>query len=237
MDKLIKIQKAFLFPLLCFLSYGTAELPLFTPPASWNYVHPSKSSEYVLVSFKGKGLGPVHPTINLATEETEASLKDYVKAVKAIHLKTPGTKWRDLGPFHMKAGQGELTEISSKTPVGEVKVLQAIFTQNKTAYILTCSLLKKEFLELQKEVLTSFQSFSLEENLYTALSTEEKRTALHEIFTLLETPISEQASSKHKKNQSEFLQNQIQEKFPEMGGYWQVLAMKEGIAKILSQAN
>lgn len=227
----------FLCIFVLLLSYVVGNpIPIFSPPASWQYVHPKKPTEYILASFVGNGSGSFHPSINLAIEETELSLKDYVKAVKAVHTREPNTKWRDLGPFSMKAGQGRLTEISSQNPGGEIKVLQAIFVKDNIAYILTCSMLKKEFPEIQKDVLNSLQSLFLSENIYSALGDNTKETNLREFFAKIDSDLSNDNSLKSKQKQWELLQSQIPEKYSEMGGYWHVLAMKEGLARIMKDA-
>lgn len=218
---------------LCYISVYSSPIPLFVPPPSWQYAEPKNGSSYIQASFFGRGSTQFRPSINLSMEEIDISLKEYVKAVKEIHLKEPNTTWRDLGKFTMQGGVGRLTEIVTKHPFGEVKVLQAILVEGKMAYILTASALKNEDPGIQKELLKSLQSLVLEENLFSALKSESKREKLKEIYSALGSFPQNSEPLKAKQIQWELLQKQIEDQYPEMGGHWQVLALKEGLGKIM----
>lgn len=210
------------------------KIPLFNPPPGWQCALPKNHSPYVRVGFIGNGSTQFHPSINLASEEVDISQKEYVKAVKEIHLAEPGTKWRDLGKFSMNAGVGILTEISSTSVWGEVKMLQAILVQKKTAYILTAAVLKKDYPGLQKEILKSLQSFSLHPTLIAALPSEQLQDQFKQIFSTLGIFTEEGDVSHLQKSQWEQYQKQVTELYPEMGSHWQFLALREGHTKIYS---
>ena len=209
--------------------------PLFMPPSSWEVAQTKKPSSYVLVSFVSKDGNTFRPSMNLSTEEVDVTLKEYVKAVKEINVKEPNTSWRDLGTIDMKAGQGRLAEISSKTPHGEVKTLQAFFINKKTAYILTAASLKKEMPALQELILTAFRSFSFEDSLSGALKSEKQQSRMKEMFSGLGSFSSESDLSLERQKKWDRLQRDIPTEFPEMGGYWHFLALKEGLSKINAQ--
>lgn len=213
-----------------------AKIPLFTPPSGWVCARPQKLSPHVQIGFITKGSYQFHPSINLAIEDvSHISLKEYVKAVKEIHLSEKNTTWRDLGKFSMKAGTGRLTEITSNSPWGEVKMLQAILVENSKAYILTAAVLKKEYLEFQKEILQSLQSLTLLPNLPSALASKEKQKEFEEIVQKLGQYLPEEDIVLKQKKEWEELQKTVSEKFPEMGGHWHFLVLQEGYAKIYSR--
>lgn len=207
-------------------------IPLFTPPPSWHLAQTKNPSSYVKVSFAANEGASFRPSMNLATEEVDVSLKEYVKAVKEINLKEPNTTWRDLGKFEMKAGTGRLSEISAKTPHGEVKTLQAFLVHERTAYILTATTLKKDLSSLQEKILASFRSFSLEDSLFEAIKDQERQQKIKRLFVGLGDFPPEADVSLGKQKQWEMLQRDVVDEFPEMGGYWHFLTLKEGLSKI-----
>lgn len=207
-------------------------IPLFTPPPKWQYAQPKNPSEYVQISFVSEGSAQFRPSINLALEETDVSLKEYVKAVKEIHLQDPQTKWRDLGKFTMKGGIGRLTEMTTQMPVGEVKILQAILIHEKIAYILTITALKKDYPNRRQEMLQALQSLSIYDNLFAALSDPTKQAKIKDFFATLGIFSPNENFYHAKQKQWELLQKEVLEGCSEMGGHWHYLALKEGLSKI-----
>jgi hypothetical protein len=184
------------------------------------------------VGFIGNGSTQFHPSINLATEEVDISHKEYVKAVKEIHLAEPGTTWRDLGKFSMNAGIGTLTEISSTSAWGEVKMLQAILVKGKIAYILTAAVLKKDYPGMQQEILKSLQSLSLHPNLIAAIPSDNQQVKFNQIFSSLGKFATDEDISRLQKSQWEQFQKEVGELSQEIGSHWQFLALQEGYTKI-----
>ncbi len=220
---------------LFFFAYTFAwpePIALFIPPPAWQGAQPKKPSDFVQICFVSKESFSFRPSINLATEEIDVSLKDYVKAVKEIHSKEPGTKWRDLGKFSMKGGMGRLTEMTSQTPFGDTKILQAILVKENTAYLLTASALKKDFPSLQKEILASLGSLSLHESLFAAIPDAIKQAKIADFFASLGSCNTEENPLIAKQKQLKSLVDTIVEGCPEMGSHWQFLALKEGVSKI-----
>lgn len=205
--------------------------PLFTPPEGWQCARPRNASPYVQVGYVGKGTTAFHPSINLATEEIDVPLKEYLKAVKEVHLRERNTTWRDLGKFNMQAGEGRLTEITSNGMWGEVKTYQAIYVEGTTAYILTAALQKKDISTLQKEIFQAFRSFSLLPDLTTPLS-DGRKDHYAELLIPLGQFTPEEPTASQQKRQWDKFQKAITNDFPEMGSHWQFLALQEGYAKI-----
>ncbi len=204
-----------------------ASIGLFTPPTSWQAVKSKDTSEHVQVGFVGKGSSEYRPSLSLATEVVDCTLKEYIKSVKAIHLEDPANQWHDLGNIQMKAGKGRLVKISSGSPWGDLAILQAIFVQDKTAYILTAGALKDDLALLQKEILDAFRSFDIQPDLFASIDDEALRSKLKATFENL----GKQASESEWAN----LQTLIEQETSQLGSYWQYLALKSGYTKIHKQ--
>ncbi len=224
----MKLALIFL-PLACW-----ANICIFTPPSTWQAVKPKELSEHVQIGFIGKGSTEFHPSINLAAEEVDCNLKEYVKAVKAIHKSQPGTTWRDLGTIEMKAGKGRLAEIVVKNAWGEVHMLQALFVSNGLAYILTSAVIKNDFMKLKNELIASMRSLQITDTLASAI--QEK--AVQEKFSSLFASLGQFSSEENKKAEQETQWNALQEfvtsQTESLGGYWQYLTLKEAHAKIFA---
>jgi hypothetical protein len=219
---------SFLFPLLCWAN----SICMFTPPKGWEAAQPKDLSEHVQIGFVGKGSTEFRPSINLATEEIDCTLKEYVKAVKEIHLSQPKTKWKNLGKIEMKSGPGVLTEIISPSPFGNVHMLQALFVHESRAYILTAAVLKQDFVPLQKELLQSLASLEMSNDLISVVRQEELKLQFQTLFTSLGQFATPENREIEQADQWKSLQQFVMKKGDEMGGYWQFLALKEGYLKI-----
>ena len=212
----------------CLLSAEKNPIPLFDPPSDWECALADKLSPCVQIGFLGKGSTAFRPSINLAIEEVDVGLKQYVKAVKEIHLAQTGTTWRDLGKFKTRSGEGRLTEIGSTTPLGPIKMLQMILVSNNNAYILTGASTKDDFLRFQEPFIKAFQSLRLTENLFSPLPVE-KKAKFETFFSKLGESI---ANDSQREAEWSDLQRLVIQEAPEMGTYWQFLVWKSGREKI-----
>ena len=80
---------------LTLLNFASAKHCTFIPPTGWEIAQLKNPSPHVKIGFIGKGTGEFRPSINLAEEEVDVPLKEYVKAVKELQLADPTAKWRD----------------------------------------------------------------------------------------------------------------------------------------------
>jgi len=208
-----------------------ALIPYFTPPAGWECAKPQNTSSYVQIGFIGKGSSEFRPSINFATEEVDVSLAKYVKSVKKIHCEEPETSWRDLGKFMMQAGEGRLTEITTPSPWGEVKILQALFVKDSTAYIITGASLKKESIQFQSDFINTFRSLSLTPDLFSPLPSK-KKDEFQKLFSKWENVLSADQKEKDWLNLQKIAAN-----CPEMGSHWHFLVLQEGHKKIFQKEN
>lgn len=212
----------FSFTLLSALLFSE-EIALFSPPPKWECAAPSKDlSSSVCIGFLGSGKNPYfRPSLNLASEEVDLSLKEYVQAVKKLHQTDPLLQIRDLGSSSCKMGPSHLLELTSKTPYGEVRILQFICLYQKKAYVLTGALLKEESVSFYSDLLKSFHSLCVVEDLISPLSKEEK--------ILLEEKVQglKKCAKKEQKKARESFDHFIAQAFKEQGAYWQILMLKK----------
>lgn len=212
-------MRFFLCILPCWL---IADLCYFIPPKGWEAAQLKNPSAYVQVGFIGKGSTDFRPCINLATEEVDVSLSEYVKAVK--ELQSPDAKWRDLGKLPMAGGPGRLVEMQGNSPWGEVKLLQAFFVKDNMAYILTAAVLKPDFADVHAQLLQAFRSLTVIEDLFSPVQDAKKKADLKNTFAHLSET-----------KDLEGLQKQI-ETLSDLGGYWQFLAAQEAKERLSKTA-
>jgi hypothetical protein len=213
-----------LFALL--LSTGHARQCYFTPPTGWEIAQLKNPSPHVKIGFIGIGSTPFRPSINLASESVDVSLKEYVQAVKKIQMEDPTVQWRDLGKLSMKGGLGRLIEMTNSSPFGQIKILQAFLLKGDTVYILTAALLKEELAQFQTDLLKSFQSMTLIDDLSSLIDDPQDRNAFQTLYSSLGSSDEDW----------ETLQKQVKS-LTHMGPYWQFLALQKGHSKIYNQGN
>lgn len=134
----------------------------FDPPKKWQCITdkdglPAK----VEAVYMGNGAHGFNPSINIAMEETNLPLADYVKMAQGYHEKQPHTKCLLLGSCNCRAGSMELLQIEQITSWGEVRFLQAAFVKDKMAYVVTATCLEKDYDEYYQKFLQSLQTFNL----------------------------------------------------------------------------
>jgi hypothetical protein len=218
----------------------------FIPPENWDIADPRTLSPKVKMAFlKNNGKG-FCPSINLAIEETDVSLTDYLKAVKAIHEQDRNNHWRSLGKVRTAAGLAQLTEIDSTTEWGLVRILQLVLIKDKHAYVLTAAALKEEMSNYYKDIQSAFRSFTLSNDLLSNIPQLERREMLKqkqmELFIAAEKHIQ---STAPKKNLFEdpFFQEQhwtpfqktVLNHFGDMGAFWQVLILRNAHDKLFQK--
>ncbi len=208
-------------------------IPYFIPPDGWECVHPQQLDSYIQIAFLGKGQSDLRPSLNLAVEEIDIPLNKYIKAVREIHETEMKVAWRDLGPFTFKSGKGRLAEITSATPLGEIKMLQGIFVQEGHAYILTGAVLKEDFSAWQNSLLNALHSLSIVPDLFTAIADPAQRSNLQEIFRSFD----QATTNEERQSRWSSLQKTILADYGSMGAHWQLLILKEGRMRIFNEKN
>lgn len=217
----------------------------FVPPENWDIADPRSLSPKVKIAFlknSGKGFSP---SINLAIEDTDVSLADYLKAVKAIHEQDRNNRWRSLGKVRTASGLAQLTEIDSTSEWGPVRILQLILIKDKRAYVLTAAALKEEMSNYYKDIQSSFRSLTLSNDLLGNIQQLERREMLKqkqaELFTTAEEYVHSLAAKKNLLEDQVFqekywtpFQKIVLENFGDMGAFWQILVLRNAHDQLLS---
>lgn len=141
-------------------SLGTVRL---VPPPGWQMADTKTLPKNVRLMVVGKGKGQFPPSINLATENYNGTLKDYLKLVKSINA-AKGVEWKDLGKIQTEAGEGSLSQIDTKLQWGDVKMLHTILVRKGVVYIVTVAALKEEFPSLYQPFFNSMRSLTIDED-------------------------------------------------------------------------
>lgn len=112
----------------------------------------------------GESKGKFTPSINLATEETEQSIAEYIESAKHYHESEPNTQVTKLGFIPTKAGKAQLLQIDRKSDFGVIRFLQAALIDESIAYVITATCLKDEFPSFCKRFFDSIKSFEIEKD-------------------------------------------------------------------------
>jgi len=217
----------------------------FIPPENWDIADPRSLSPKVKIAFlknNGKGFSP---SINLAVEDTDVSLADYLKAVKAIHEQDRNNHWRSLGKVRTASGLAQLTEIDSTSEWGPVRILQLILMKDKRAYVLTAAALKEEMSNYYKDIQSSFRSLTLSNDLLGNIQQLERRDMLRqkqaELLIAAEEYIHSADAKKNLLEDQAFqeqhwlpFQKIVLENFGDMGAFWQILILRNAHDQLLS---
>jgi hypothetical protein len=131
----------------------------FQSPEGWFLADPKSLPSHVKMMVVGKGSHEFPPSINLAFDEFNGTLKDYLKLVEAIN-KRLGADSKDLGMIQTLAGEARLLQIDSKNAWGLERQMQIIIVKNGQAFILTASALKDEFSKFYPQFFKSLKSLN-----------------------------------------------------------------------------
>ncbi len=206
---------------------STALTALFTPPKEWHKNPTTASTSRVKTSFSIKTKKEFCPSINLIEEKVSSSIDKYIKTIQKIYESDAETRFRRLGTLKTKAGIAHLISLDMENSLGKIRVLQSIFLQEGTAYILTGAVLQEDFGLYQKDLIDSFKSFYLTPHLCDYVKNEEQqKILLTQISNLL-------SSSQH----WETFKRVINQDFKEEGPYWQSLILEELEKKLPKSQN
>ncbi len=218
--------------LLCCL-FGTLqakEYAYFIPPQEWDVIYDAPSP-LVKITFVGKAKKNCRPLINLATEEVDISLKEYVTIVKKKCEQDPHKQWQDLGKFSTQAGEGKLTKIIEKKGGNSLCRLQLILLKNGTIYVLTTNCLEEQFAEFSAQFYASLKSFTITSDLVEAASQGEAKEKLKVLCSqlLTTTKISADlfADKEFQKQHWQPFTKIILNNYSEMGNYWKILLLQD----------
>lgn len=184
--------KRFFLLIFSSLVLQASETCFFIPPQGWEFANPEMLAPRVHVCFLGKSSKGLSPSVNLATEPVHLSLDAYIEEVRKIHAADPNSRWRDLGKFNTRLGNGRLTELESTTEMGIARLVQLIVIKDRVAYILTASALKEEFSKYYKTFDQVLRSLQFTSNLIESLPSQSQRLALQQLVQTIESNFSNQ---------------------------------------------
>jgi hypothetical protein len=214
-------------------SFPADNVCFFRPPDGWVAADPSVLSPLVKMGFIGppSQLG-FCPSLNLAEEKVNCSLKVYLEAVKKIHTSNRHKEWSYLGSFTTLAGEGALTQIDMTSQSGPMRLLQLILIKENTAYILTGACLKKEYLQQLSTFRNAFHSLDIATDLFTAVKDEKKRKDAKCLYSAAENAVRDQKAFSTEMPAWQDFQNFMIEEFAELGPYWQALAIADAYRRL-----
>jgi hypothetical protein len=211
-----------LFLFVCSLGFAK-EISFFLPPDGWTPAPRDALAPLVKVGFLEPRRFGFRSSLNLAEEDVDCNLKEYLEAVKAIHAANRHQQWTYLGEFQTKAGTAALTQLDTTTSWGAVRMLQLIFVQNAKAYILTAASSQNQFPKLLKIFKEALGSFSITEDLLSVIRDDKKRTHLCDLQTAAQNGQTEDCFEQFQKD--------VLKNFKDLGAYWQALVIAETIEK------
>lgn len=205
-----------IFLAYCFNCFSS--ICYFAPPNDWKCSDPKKMSKYVSVGFIGKSKSSFKPSINLASEKTDASLKQYINAIKNSYKNEKEVTFREIGNLTSKLNEKTiLVEIDKKSPAGDICILQSVTKKNDEIFVLTGAVLKEELLTLKEEFFRAFKSIKISENLLDEVEDPSLRRILEQKYCdLIEKKLSVKDFEKH-----------IEENYESLGSYWKILVLKQ----------
>lgn len=199
----------FLFLIFLCGSLNAADV-FFIPPKDWLLVDPKILSSHVKICFMGNAKEDFRPSMNLAIEEVNVSLNEYVAAVKKIYGSNRDNRFRDLGKIQTNAGEARMTSVDLQTQWGAARLMQLIFVKESKVYILTAGASKEDFSNYAKEFDKAFRSLTYTTDLVSCIPEQSRRETLEKKRITLN---------------SEDFQKYILEEFKDMGAYWQILVL------------
>jgi hypothetical protein len=172
--------------LLC-LGCLQADYYLFTPPKDWEIADPKLQLPHVKINFFGQPTAEYRPSLNLATEEIDGSLGEYIENIRQIHEADPNNRWRDLGKYPTLDGESRLIEIEKKSEIGQLRVLQLITLKDRTVYLLSAAAPKEKFFHHYKDFQEAFRSVKFTPDLFHVISNPSKQATLRQQYDTMMT--------------------------------------------------
>lgn len=215
----MNIKKSLFFFFLLSFSYAVSSVCYFIPPKNFEAADPRSLSKEVLIGFVGKSCS-LKPSVNLASENTTASLREYINAIKESYKDDKKCFLRELGTIDTKSGKAFLIEISQTTSFADIRLMQAVLLKDNTAYVLTSCSSKEDFTKYQKEFLRCFNSLTVTSDLLDEIENKDEKLILEK--GLLEL--------KKNKNLSAF--EKLLSHHDNLGAYWKILLLKKAYESI-----
>ena len=213
-----------ILPFLCLLACQCfSNICYFVPPKNWKCADPKQLSKYVSIGFVGNSSAPFKPSINLASEKTEISLREYIKAIKDSYKNDRNATVREIGKISTQIdGETVLIEISKKESVGDICLLQSVTKKNDDIFVLTGAVSKEELLKFKDDFFNAFESIKITDNLFSEVKEDSQIKNLQNKFDEL----------KEKKLTIKDFERHLEENYSNLGSYWKILVLKQAYETI-----
>jgi hypothetical protein len=149
----------------------------FTPPEGWIIGDSSVLPPSVKVMVVGKAHSILPPSINLATEPYQGTLKQYLKTIKKMN-EAKCHPWKDLGTIRTQAGTASLSQVDFPSKWGEMRMMHVILVRKGNVYILSASSLKNEFPLFYNAFFSSLRSLRIVKDLNEAITDPKQKEKL-----------------------------------------------------------
>jgi hypothetical protein len=136
------------------------EAPSFEVPSDWTVTDPNEVDSRIVMLATGKGKLTIPPTLNLATEKTEVTLRQYLKIIRENTM-AEGREWKEIGNIETVSGTANLSQCDIETKWGKTRLLHAILLRDQVAYVLTASAMDDEFADNYELFFNSLRSLQL----------------------------------------------------------------------------
>ena len=203
---------------------------IFSPPNNWKITDPSKLLTTVKAGFVGKSKSFIFkPSINLAIDDIDISFEDYILEAKKLHLEDKNNSYLEIDKIKIDDQNIHISQITTKTHIGNIYKIQAILVKNNKVYILTGATLKQDFTKINKEILNSIKTTHFVKNLEDDILDKTLKEKFITDYQNLKTIYQD----KEKFNKKEFskslklFQNFIANNLKHLGKYWQFLALEK----------
>jgi len=218
----------------------------FTPPMGWSYADQSKLPSSVVLMVIGQSTSSViPPSMNLAMQPYNGTLKEYLKMVKERN-EAKGEVWKDLGTIRTAAGKASLSQVDCTTQWGPTRQMHTILLKNGMIYILTAAAAKDEYQTYYKEFFTAMRSLRVLSDPFEMVTVPQQKAqlkaAVEDVKTQWKDLLKAQqiqptndpaaleklfASDPFQNKSWKPFQEMLKQKFSDLGAEWQELLLNQ----------
>lgn len=194
---------------------------MFTPPQGWRYANPDQLGKSVKLMVVGEGSSHFPPSINLATETFQGSLRDYLRIMKKIN-DVDGSVWKDLGTIKTNAGNASLSQVDLKNQWGEIREMHVVLKKKNTIYIITSAALREDFSKYYKDFFEAMRSIKINKEFDELVTSPSLREELLKKIAALKIAAQRDSfdSEDFQKNEWEPFKKFLNTKFSSLGTKW-----------------
>ena len=222
------LNKIYFFLFLTFFIKVSAEpIAFFKTEKKWSVVNPKAYSKLVKIGFIKNERSSFNPSINLAIENTTASLEEYCQASKEAHELDPNTTYTIIDAISLKDGKASLCQINKKINSLSVKMLQLIFIKDTRVYVMTAASKKKDFLNHYQSFINMFSSLKISNDIFSIVENKTTRQNLKAKCDELIDDLKNTTKTRQKTKKLKIFEKYLGKKFDNLGKYFQILILQK----------